>query len=304
MAKIKASPITGRPLKDARMKPKHTRKIIRRHHTLMKRKSYLEKQLSLDSDPQKRTSIRTEITDIQNTIHSNGGLIKYQLASIAGQESGRGGDTSKVLVEWLRSDLDHMHTTKRKSEPTIIRDKDSPRRIDRQRLSLLEIGCLSVTNACSTSGLFATIERIDLNSQHTQIKQQDFMQRPLPVWESDKFDVISLSLVLNYASTPAARGEMLCRTVTFLKSSGYHGHLPCLFLVLPSPCVKNSRYFTEQRLEDICTSLGYTVVERKDAKKLMYWLLKLTGEKQRQAPRFPKLLLNDGKSRNNFCVTV
>ena len=69
---------------------------------------------------------------------------------------------------------------------------------------MLEVGALSTSNACSRSGLFE-IERIDLNSQAEGITQQDFMERPLPKDSSEQFEIISLSLVLNYV--PDAIGK-------------------------------------------------------------------------------------------------
>lgn len=114
-----------------------------------------------------------------------------------------------------------------------------------QPIRLLEVGALSVMNACSKSRLFE-IERIDLNSQAEGIKQEDFMARRLPLNEKEQFDIISLSLVLNYVPDAIGRGKMLLRTLEFLNNrqyadEGLQNLLPSLFLVLPAPCVMNSR---------------------------------------------------------------
>ncbi len=85
-------------------------------------------------------------------------------------------------------------------------------------LRLLEVGALSVDNACSRSGCF-DVERIDLNSQAPGILQQDFMRRPLPESDADRFDIISLSLVLNYVPHHGERGDMLLRTLDFLRDA-------------------------------------------------------------------------------------
>ncbi|ANB10981.1 Bmt2p [Sugiyamaella lignohabitans] len=262
---------------------------------MMKRQASLQAQLDKTIDPAERAGLQDEISRISKALNEEGGLDKYQQASIAGQSTTRGGDSSKILVDWLKDEL--------KTEDQLRTD-----------LSLLEVGCLSVKNACSQSKLFSSIERIDLNSQDPLIKKQDFMERPLPRQnqkETDRFDVISLSLVLNYVPDAVTRGQMLYRTTQFLKPPSTPGRpLPALFLVLPSPCTNNSRYLTEERLLQILQTLGYTLTQRKEAKKVVYWLLTL--EKPPLTPsqaaklkgRFKKKLLNDGKIRNNFAVVI
>lgn len=176
---------------------------------------------------------------------------------------------------------------------------------------LLEIGCLSPDNAVSKSRLFASVARIDLHSQHPSIETQDFMQRPLPGCERDKFDLISLSLVLNYVADPAERGEMLRRTALFLRASqperGDRGGLfPSLFLVLPLPCIANSRYLDEKLLAEMMASLGYVQVKRKLSPKLMYglWRLDDHGAHRREGLRWKKEEVNPGRNRNNFAITL
>lgn len=176
-----------------------------------------------------------------------------------------------------------------------------------EKLRMLEIGALSPDNACSRSGWFV-MEQIDLNSQHPNIKQQDFMDRPIPLSDEDKFDIFSLSLVLNFVPDAGARGDMLRRTCSFLRpnvSMDDHttGQLfPCLFVVLPKPCVTNSRYMTEDRLERIMESLGYTKAKVKLSSKLYYSLWTYTQQSMTHNQRFAKVEVNPGKSRNNFCI--
>lgn len=116
---------------------------------------------------------------------------------------------------------------------------------------MLEIGSLSTKNACSTSGVF-DIERIDLFSQEDGILEQDFMERPLPKFEKEQFDIISLSLVLNFLPTAVDRGDMLKRTCQFLDQRAprampekLHDNFPALFMVVPANCIMNSRYMNE-----------------------------------------------------------
>ncbi|KAH6627879.1 putative methyltransferase-domain-containing protein [Chaetomium tenue] len=210
-----------------------TKALINKHHLLQKRK----RQAIVKGNAAEEAAIETEIKAL-------GGIEGYQEASLQGQRHDRGGDSSRVLMKWLEPCLSTHGTNS-----------------DR-RLRMLEVGALSTQNACSKSGHFY-IERIDLNSQGDGILQQDFMERPLPRDESEQFDIISLSLVLNYVPEPKDRGEMLRRTTQFLRAPERYLESPhlqasfsSLFLVLPAPCVTNSRYLDEERLVAIMKSVG------------------------------------------------
>lgn len=269
-------PILHKPKSISR---KATRTLINAVHTLEKKKQ----QASVKGDKGGEAAIEKEISAL-------GGLKKYQEASLQGQKNDRGGDSSKVLLDWLEP-LD-----------TTIRSSLRP-------LRMLEVGALSTSNACSRSGLF-NIERIDLNSQGDGILQQDFMDRPLPKDDSEKFDTISLSLVLNFVPDPKGRGDMLLRTLDFLRVPSVYSEeplgsmFPCLFLVLPAPCILNSRYLDEARLETIMTSLGYQKTQTKVTQKLVYHLWRrhtsITGRKM----HFPKKEIRSGGSRNNFAIVL
>jgi 25S rRNA (adenine2142-N1)-methyltransferase len=77
---------------------------------------------------------------------------------------------------------------------------------------------------------------------------------------------------------------------------------PSLFLVLPAPCVTNSRYLDEERLEGIMESLGYKLVKRKLSSKLIYGLWCLREEPRKVT--WKKEEIRSGKSRNNFAVVM
>lgn len=164
--RAKQSLMAGRPptlQKPKSISRKATRTLINNIHTLEKKKQRaIEK-----GDKAGETAIAAEISAL-------GGIEQYQQASLQGQRTDRGGDSSRMLMEWLK--------------PMQSSDKTGM-----QRLRLLEVGALSTSNACSKSELF-DIERIDLNSQGEGILQQDFMKRPLPQSHEEKFDIISLSL--------------------------------------------------------------------------------------------------------------
>jgi 25S rRNA (adenine2142-N1)-methyltransferase len=274
-------PNAGKP--KASLSSHATRTLIRSHH-----------QLNKQIETAKSKGNNAQVAVLQNRINELGGLRSYQQASIQGQATERGGDSSIVLIKWL--------------EPVVPALKLSSRKI-----RMLEVGALSSTNACSRSSLF-DVTRIDLNSQGDGILQQDFMQRPLPNDNTEKFDVISLSLVLNYVPDAAARGEMLQRTTQFLPTSHnldlaaeVQAVCPSLFLVLPASCVTNSRYMDESRLVAIMASLGYALLQRKQTAKLIYYLWRWSGgliEDRAKKAKYAKKEVNPGVSRNNFSIVL
>ncbi|KAK3333275.1 putative methyltransferase-domain-containing protein [Cercophora scortea] len=260
---------------------KTTKALIGKHHVLEKRKQ----QAIAKGD-------KSAVSVIDAEIAAMGGIQKYQEASLQGQRHDRGGDSSRVLMQWL--------------EPCLKERKA----LGEGPLRLLEVGALSTQNACSKSGFF-DIQRIDLNSQGEGILQQDFMERPLPQSDADKFDVLSLSLVLNFAPDPKGRGEMLLRTTEFLhEPERYLGSetpmdkFPCLFLVLPQPCVANSRYLDEARLTAIMESMGYTKTKSKTTQRLVYYLWTRESTCLGLGGPFPKKELRTGGTRNNFAIVL
>ena len=263
-----------------------TRSVIRDHHTLTKQL----KSAVTRNDTATATSLQAEM-------EARGGLAKYQEASIQGQSLQRGGDSSRVLIDWL-ADL---------VPPELQADKQE------RKLRLLEVGALRTDNYCSRSGLL-DVTRIDLHSQHPKIQTQDFMARPIPpsaMLQIDGFDIVSLSLVVNFVSDAVGRGEMLKRVSSFLRipPSDYEDvadpSLPALFLVLPAPCVTNSRYLNEERVESIMQSLGYKKIRRKMSAKLVYYLWGYKRSLEDESPKsFRKEQLRGGASRNNFAIVV
>lgn len=268
-------PMVTKPKSLAR---KTTKSIINKLHLLEKRKAQAIKK-----------GDSAQVVTIEAEIKALGGIEKYQEASLQGQRHDRGGDSSHVLMEWVGPYL-------------------SAEEYKEGRLRMLEVGALSTKNACAQSNHF-DITRIDLNSQEPDILQQDFMKRPLPKDESEKFDIISLSLVLNFVPDHKVRGEMLVHTTQFLTSpkrfSGTTAaFFPSLFLVLPAPCVTNSRYLDEERLTAIMESIGYQVVESKTTQRLVYYLWRRTSDQVGNEKLFRKEEIRSGSTRNNFAITL
>ena len=256
---------------------KKTRSVVRGYHVLLKKLAAANAKGDTDGE-----------SKIQEQIDAIGGLKQYQEASKLGQSLDRGGDTSEILMQCLSG-----------LAGCCGREEGRP------KLKLLEVGALKPDNACSLDPMLQ-VERIDLRSQHPMIKEQDFMKRPLPVADDEYFDIVSLSLVLNFVSDPAARGEMLRHVGQFLKvTPGAHVcGMPALFLVLPAPCLTNSRYLNADRFMEIMKSLGYTQTNEKISAKLVYQLWSHVGLSDGAKKSFKKEELRSGKSRNNFAIIL
>ena len=279
LSSTRPSNVTARPS----LSSKTTRALVRSHHTLRKQLSTALAQ----GDETKAERLKAEI-------EASGGLRKYQEASMIGQSAERGGDTSKVLMEWLWGITSGANLVE-----------------THYKLRMLEVGALKTDNACSRSGLFE-MKRIDLHSQHPDIEQQDFMQMELPRPENlceQGYDLVSLSLVVNFVGDPMQRGDMLKRVGSFLRPyTDARGKLaecaPALFLVLPAPCVTNSRYLDEKRLESIMESIGYRRAKEKLSSKLVYYLWRYQRRDSGMAKVFKKEQLRSGNSRNNFAIVL
>jgi 25S rRNA (adenine2142-N1)-methyltransferase len=266
------------------MTSERSRTIIRTHHTLQK-----------DHAAALRRGDAKSAHELAQAIEKNGGIKTYQAASKQGQAKDRGGDSSKVLVDWLQQ-----------SQVINIKHRGS-KHLSEAPMRCLEVGSLSADNEVSKFPGVIQMTRIDLNSQGPGIEKQDFMERPLPNSDDERFDIISLSLVLNYVPDAAGRGEMLKRITKFLRppkepaepstSTG-----PFLFLVLPLPCVENSRYVDEPLLLQIMKSLGFTKQYNKNTTKLCYYLFSWSGKVVSR--KSGKKKLRDKPAMNNFCIVM
>lgn len=258
---------------------KATRTLIRKHHNVLK--AHAKALETGDAALADQLSKQLTEDDLKN----------YQQASKTGQSAERGGDSSKVLVDWLKEEESEQNTI---------------------AYRVLEVGALSTTNAISRLPSKYEVTRIDLHSQGEGIVQQDFMERPLPAshdgGNEDRFDIISLSLVLNFVGEPVGRGEMLKRCTEFLlpQPSEEKRMTPCLFLVLPAPCIINSRYLTELKLEEIMSSIGFTLLRKRATAKLYYSLFRYDPSSVSGAQKsvFKKKDILSGRSRNNFAIVM
>ncbi|CAE6424867.1 unnamed protein product [Rhizoctonia solani] len=303
---ITQSTLSGvKPLDSA--KPKSTRTLIRRFHVLIKRRAALQKQKSKTGT--ETSSLRTELEEIDAEIESMGGLEAYQNMSAIGQGKDRGGGSETVLVGWMRE---------------LGMDQSGG------KVRLLEVGALKHDNYGSCESWVAC-SPIDLRSRHPEIREQDFLK--LDVGENEgKWDVVSLSLVVNFVPDSKDRGKMLSIAHDILRppSPSVNGGLlflvlptpshdilrppspsvngGLLFLVLPTPCVANSRYMTPEHLVSVCARLGFTLIRDrcKSSGKVAYWLFTRSDKQATRASTdfTKKTVLREGSDRNNFSILL
>ncbi|KAK2467071.1 hypothetical protein APHAL10511_001329 [Amanita phalloides] len=251
---------------------KSTRATIRQYHVLLKRRAYL---LTKQSD----AIAQQVLAEVDQKLEELGGLEAYQHMSVVGQDGTRGGGSERVFIDWLK-------------------DLGIAARLAGQKLGLLEVGALKPDNYRTCSS-WLDCTPIDLRSQHPSIREQDFLL--LDENENHEYwDLISLSLVLNFVPKPNDRGRMLRLAHHVLKPGGY------LFLVLPLPCVLNSRYLDLEHMKRIMRAVGFALQKERWRKegKMGYWLFQ-----KDPAPRMSdevlrrRFVLRQG-NRNNFCILL
>jgi len=243
------------------------RNMIREYHVLLKRKAQLASESKLEQVSE----------EIDGKIAELGGLERYQRMSAIGQRNDRGGGSEKVLIEWLKTMGLHKHRS--------------------SRLLLLEVGALTPDNY-RTCLSWIEPTPIDLRSRHPSILEQDFMLLDRN-GHSSRWDIISLSLILNFVPVAKERGRMLRLSYEFLKPSGF------LFLVLPLPCVNNSRYLDFASLKLLMCFIGFTElkVHWKNGQRMAYWLYQKGNSPGSLEPFMKKTVLRQG-NRNNFSILL
>lgn len=100
---------------------------------------------------------------------------------------------------------------------------------------------------------------------------------------------------------------MLIHTRDFFTSVMTANRLHYLFLVVPLPCVTNSRYMTHEHMLSMMASIGYTkCIHHHFSNKLAYYLFELVQKPSTRSICWKKKILpgRDGGARNNFCIVI
>jgi len=251
---------------------KSTRTIIRQYHNLLKRRARLLNKPLDDTTQHTLTGIDQELNEL-------GGLDAYQHMSTIGQGTIRGGGSEKVFVAWLRE----LGLAKHPAD---------------QKLRLLEVGALKPDNYRTCSS-WLECTPIDLQSRHPSINEQDFLL--LDEGENhERWDLISLSLVLNFVPRPRDRGKMLKLAYDIMKPDGY------LFLALPLPCVLNSRYLDFDGMEKVMRAIGFALQKERWKKegKMVYWLYQKGSRPLGSDETLQRKVVIRQGNRNNFSILL
>lgn len=262
----KNRPVTEQPF----IRLGDTQKIISDYHTLNKNLQVAIKQN--DSN---------EIMAIQQKLSLMGGLETYQRASLKGGSIRKGFSASgKWILPFLQKER---------------RSKAFECSNDHIKLKMLDVG--AITGEVYVKYSFLDVISIDLNSQSPRVVKQDFFDRPIPKSKQDCFDVLCLSLVLNFIGDVEMRGLMLLRCRDHITDSGL------LYIVLPLSCIQNSRFMTHASFISLMRNLQFVVEEFSFSKKLCYYLFRIDRSLFLNC-HFSKAEVNPGPKRNNFSIVL
>ncbi|KAJ3137921.1 hypothetical protein HK100_000267, partial [Physocladia obscura] len=153
---------------------------INRFHALTKKKAFIAKTVR---DPAEAARM---IESIQAEMDEIGGLHAYQRASLKGgdERSGRG-----ACGKWLISHLPKLFNHNLRQDPNNLH---SPAYI-----KLLDVGALN-GETYAKQAKWISAEYIDLNPQHANVTKQNFFERAPPALDVEKFNIVCLSLVVNF----------------------------------------------------------------------------------------------------------
>jgi 25S rRNA (adenine2142-N1)-methyltransferase len=204
-----------------------------------------------------------------------GGLAAYQEASRRGEvQRGSLQNTSKWVLGQLET-LDRRPAASRK-------------------LRLLDVGALAANYTRQLSWIAP--RAIDLRASAPGVEAIDFFTLEDPVM----YDVVVLSLVVNFVGDAHLRGVMLHKATQHLAPNGL------VFLVLPLACVDNSRNCNESLLRQILEGVGLTVRHVHRSKSLFYVALELCGPAVDAAclPTITRQTVRAGAACNNFSIVL
>ena len=95
-------PLTTEKSKRMSTTHKATQATISSYHTLLKQQSRVKAQIANVSTSHDHEVLNASLARIDTDIAALGGLETYQNASKLGQSAERGGDSAKVLIDWLK----------------------------------------------------------------------------------------------------------------------------------------------------------------------------------------------------------
>lgn len=238
--------------------------LINKYHALVKVQESVKRERGLTDEER-----RLKLKELSSKLDKLGGIDAYQKASKLGEKHSGGFNSAKWVLRKLKE-----HNISGCSG----------------KLKLLDVGALS----CNYTKCKAWIDctAIDLNPQNSSVIKADFLTLPCHV----QYDVVVLSLVINFEGDCRRRGDMLRLCSKIVIKDGL------LFIVLPLPCVENSRFLNKELFLSMTSSLGFNVVSEHCSRKLYFLMLKNNGKSNMK--EFPRKTLKSGKNCNNFTIIL
>lgn len=255
--------------------------LISKYHALLKRIK------SVDIDPVFPTAASKAARKavLRGELQAMGGLEAYQAASRVGEKYGDGFDAS----QWVLKEL------------PLLRTDTNP---FPSSLTLLDVGAIVARFPAAVPGSDTRLEvrSIDLNSQHEDVEQVDFFDLAEQcIVKSQRFDVVVLSLVLNFVASGLLRGAMLQRAHQICSDKGL------LFLVLPLASVSNSRYCDVEHVVAVLKAVGWRIVKESQTSKLFSLICEKAvpvAEARSSSTVWKRTVVRSGAKRNNFSVVL
>lgn len=242
------------------------RKIITEYHTLNKTIDSVRKNPSILGEDK-----AAQIAVLEAKKEKIGGINAYQKASKLGEARHGSFNSAKWVLKQLRA------------------FKVYGNRTEDEKLKVLDVGALD--NNYKKHAKWIQCTPIDLNPQSSEVVKADFLKL-----DDKKYHVVVLSLVVNFEGDIRKRGDMLRKCPKLMVDQGY------LFIVLPLPCLDNSRYLNEELFVSMMESLGFDVCAHHSSKKLSFFMFRKT--RQVQVKSFPKKILRKGGNHNNFAIVL
>ncbi|XP_022789637.1 25S rRNA adenine-N(1) methyltransferase-like [Stylophora pistillata] len=247
------------------------RRIINEFHALNKKIDSLRRNTLIQIKDRP-----TQIAALEAKKEKLGGINAYQKASKLGEARHGSFNSAKWILKQMR-DLD---VCKVKPDPTEATEG----------LRLLDVGALD--NNYKKHQKWIQCTPIDLNPQSDVVVKADFLKFK----GNNLYDVVVLSLVINFEGDVHRRGKMLRKCQELIVDQGY------LFIVLPLPCLNNSRYLNDDLFVSMMESLGFKVCACHKSRKLSFYMFRKTGHAQVKS--FPKRVLRKGGNHNNFAIVL
>ena len=248
------------------------RRIITEYHTLNKRIDSVRRNPSIQQEDKS-----SQIATLEAKKEKLGGISAYQKASRLGEVRHGSFNSAKWVVKQMRG----FNVRDLKANKTKVED---------EKLKLLDVGALDNNYKKYSNWIQCT--PIDLNPQSNEVLKADF----LTLDGKKEYDVVVMSLVVNFEGDIRRRGDMLRKCQELIVDKGY------LFFVLPLPCLNNSRYLNGELFISMMESLGFDVCAQHSSKKLSFFMFKKSHRVQ--AKSFPKKVLRKGGNHNNFAIVL